>query len=137
MMSTELDSGMCINHDKEVAVGVCDVCNTPVCKDCLHHQDSGLVCEDPFHGTILHEWSKVYETGFEFESEMISKNLELQGIRSSVIERRDVECSDVMHDKCVVRVFVPNADYDRAIRILRELNLAEIGIDMSSHKKKE
>ncbi len=73
------------------------------------------------------EWDLLLQVESEFESDMISKNLEFQGVATKVFSARVFTLTLGSDTRNIVRVFVRKGDISRAHQILQSLDIVDVG----------
>jgi hypothetical protein len=114
---------VCANHSEVVAVTVCSVCGKPVCADCSTRLGQMTVCSDAAHANIAESWILIFDTGSEFEADIVCKNFELRKITTQVFSSRVYKQTIGEDGGDRVKVFVQNDEYDSAQAFLGTLGL--------------
>ena len=120
----------CENHSDEEAIGICVLCGKPVCGDCsltvpARQSRSGgqgkTFCDNLEHQTTFSEWAIVHETMFEFEAELIERNLQQAGFECRVYCLRDHIETFWLEEVRLTRVMVRNERARDARELLQQL----------------
>ncbi len=114
----------CHNHQDVVAEARCVVCGKPVCRDCARMLPAGPVCAAADHREIAELWTAVHRSVSEFDADLISKNLSLQGIETKVFSSRVYSQTIRELPDDLVQVFIRKEFLGRAREILHSLRLA-------------
>lgn len=115
----------CANHPELAAAAVCGVCGKPVCAECAVDFKGWTLCDDGQHKALLTDWSVLFDSDSEFETDIIGKNLELHGYATKVFSSRQYK-EDVGGQRSeFVKLFVPQSEFEKAEIVLKELGLRE------------
>lgn len=113
----------CENHSDEEAIGICVLCGKPVCGDCSLTVQGKTFCDNPEHQTVFFEWAVVYETVFEFEADLIERNVQQAGFECRVYCLRDHIATFWLEEVRLTRVMVRNDHARDARDLLQQLRL--------------
>jgi hypothetical protein len=114
---------VCENHGSEQAIGVCVVCGKPVCGDCALSVNGRTYCDIVEHQSIHSRWKMIHETRFEFEADLIERNLEQGGIECRTFALGDHAATFWLEEMRIVRVLVPMERASDAVVLLQRLQL--------------
>jgi len=111
----------CVNHSDRDAEGQCVICGAPVCADCNRGGESHFVCETHQEIPVVNGWAQVYTTPDDIEAQLISENLQAQGLDARVLSQKDHFSIPVgLGDLSQVRVLVPADAYSEAIDLISQ-----------------
>lgn len=113
----------CYAHPDIVAVETCSVCGKPLCVRCCVRSDHGVVCDEQEHRKLLENSILLMTLCTEFEADMVSRNLEIQGIRTTHFSTRAFKLRIGDHPGDEVRMFLLSGDKERALEVLNDLDL--------------
>jgi hypothetical protein len=113
----------CENHIDEKAVGVCTVCGKPVCGDCAVSIDGKVFCDHRDHQSIPGEWEIVCSTDFEFEADLIERNLQQSGFECKVFSMSEHVGTYWESHLHFITVLVKKDRFRDALELLKELDL--------------
>lgn len=113
----------CENHPAEQARRICVVCGKPVCEDCSVSVEGRSLCDIPDHRRFLLEWTSIFETPFEFEADLIERNLQQAGMDCRVFCLSDHVATFGIDEVRRTRVLVPREQAPDALALLRRLRL--------------
>ena len=112
----------CERHEEKQSVALCAVCAMPICESCRHISSSGTVCGSE-HEHFLNSWKLVVAHQTLSEIDALARNLFAAGIGTSLFSLHDhVEAHWSLHPEDA-RLFVRTEDHQRAVDLLRSLNL--------------
>ncbi len=123
--TTQLSTIDCENHPGELAVGVCTVCAKPVCGDCATSVQDVIYCDQPDHQKMRTEWADVYTSSSDFEADAVVRNLASEGIETKVFSMNDHVSAFWFEEYAIVRVMSRTTDKERALTVLKQLQLIE------------
>ena len=123
----------CTNHPGLAAAAVCGVCGKPVCAECAVDFKGWTLCDDGQHKALLTDWSVLFVSDSEFETDIIKKNLELSGYLSKIFSSREYK-EDIGEPKDeFVKLFVLQSEFEKAEIVLKELGLREGVQETNNH----
>jgi hypothetical protein len=115
----------CANHPGLAAAVVCGICGKPVCGQCAVDVEGWTLCDDAQHKALLNHWSVLFVSDSEFETDIIKKNLELNGFAARIFTSR-VYKEDIGEPKGeFVTLFVSQSEFEKAENVLKEFGLRE------------
>lgn len=111
-------SMQCERHPERKAEAVCVVCGQAVCDECDNDSARHHAC--PAHASVpvVEGWAQVYSTSDTLEANLISENLQAEGIDSEVLSQKDHSFNFDLGDLSPVRVLVPAYAYGEAMKLL-------------------
>lgn len=121
--SGEHDAMECEHHPGERAIGMCVVCGKPVCGDCAVRVQEITYCDQPEHQSTAQECTVIHTSDSEFAADAVQRNLEFAGIQTKVFSMRDHLALFWFDESAIVRVMVLRSDVQKAIAVLKELQL--------------
>ena len=115
----------CERHPEQPAVGLCVVCMMPVCADCEVNRDGKILCSNPDHIRLLQDWCVVHPVDSEFEAEALVRNLADGGIVAQMFSLHNHSATHWLKEHRVL-VFVKKLEEEKAVALLKELNLIKM-----------
>jgi len=112
----------CETHSDHCATGLCVICGRPVCSECVVKSAEKILCNDPEHRVLLQEWNVMYQSDSEFEADALVRNLANGGIETKTFSLQDHIATYWLNENRV-RLFVKKSEEEKAIALLKELNL--------------
>ncbi len=114
----------CETHPQNHSIGICTVCNKPVCWQCAVKNGKIILCNSPDHLSIFNEYKIIYRPESEFEAEAIISNLNNSCIEAKMFSLHDYISTNELKQKRIL-VFVKDAEWDKAKTLLLDLNLIQ------------
>ncbi len=112
----------CETHPNQRAIGLCCVCDRPVCSDCSIKSEGKIFCTGPEHRTYFREWCVVCQTDSEFDADALVRNLADSGIEARMFSLHDYIAAHGL-DEARVRVWVRRDVSEQAQTLLQDLHL--------------
>ena len=112
----------CETHPERRAVGLCCICNRPLCSDCRVRSEGKILCAVPEHQQILHDWCVLYQSESEFEADAMMRNLADGGIEAHMFSLHDHIATHWLNEECI-RVWVRRTAHEQAQALLIDLHL--------------
>ncbi len=112
----------CVVHPSRLATGRCAICGRPLCSECSVKKGKEQFCRGTDHQTIAESWVVINSAASEFEADMVSRNLSVQGVDSRIFSSREYTYTIAWNPDDVVRTYVRRDDLRRAQEILRALD---------------
>jgi hypothetical protein len=118
----------CVNHAERNAEGQCVICGSTLCDGCNRGGSSHYVCASHQEIPVVNGWAQVYTTPDDIEAQLISENLQAQGLDSRVLSQKDHFSLPVgLGDLSQVRVLVPADAYGEAVDLIAQhMNAGEV-----------
>ncbi len=113
----------CAEHPETAAIGRCAVCGRPVCGHCSVGTGADLFCLGTDHRSTSEHWTLIHRSTFEFEADIVIKNLSLQGVESKVFSSRAFKLTLGEDADHWVQVYVRKEQLARAHEVLSLLDL--------------
>lgn len=76
-------------------------------------------------------WTCVYETGMEYDAELVKGYLESLDIPCSVLNKKDRAYGLTIGDMALIWIYVPDDQHERALQALQEWNIDDESHDAS------
>ena len=114
----------CHQHPSKAAIASCAICGRPLCAECSVRSGSKFFCSETDHQEIAESWILIHRTSFEFEVDMISKNLGIRGITAKAFSPRTFKYHLGEHPDDAASVYVRKSDGGHAQEVLTVLGLA-------------
>ncbi len=125
-MTTNGITELCYNHPQMDAIAFCAMCGKPVCGDCAVANHGTYFCNDSTHQTMFESYAVLCESRHMFETELIAKNLEENGVSVLWFDRRQ-------YRKGVLpALYVPIGSEEKAMAILQSLDLLDFIIQKNN-----
>lgn len=119
----------CERHALNGAVGICVVCSTFVCDECLVEKENKIFCSDDSHVDVHRDYALVYQTSTDYEAAMIQSNLVGAGIDAKIYSQLDRAVFFNIGGLATVNIMAPKSQVHEAQEIIQSI-LANTGSDM-------
>lgn len=118
----------CEHHPDRIAAGVCIMCRTPICPECMKLIHNKRFCLEHQDIEVQQDWAKVYESDDIMEAELVKGILRQEGMLAQVMNEKlnasPIPLPDVpvvrSNDRRPAKVFVPIPAFQQALDILIE-----------------
>lgn len=121
----------CKNHRNRISIGLCVLCRKELCEKCAAQRNRRIRCEDHLDVEIIQDWAAVFDSSDAIGVSFACEVLDSEGIPSHPYDRGSAHSfiplvigtafSKWIEDGGVlVKVFVPLADFRRAVEILQD-----------------
>lgn len=125
----------CGIHNDRAAIGVCVVCEKPLCSMCANAVSGRLLCADHSEVQIIGEWAGVFESLNQVDVELAKGLLEKEGVQCQTYTQSDVPLAIFSslispqwktyshHGAYLLKLFVPLPELERAGKVLQDNHL--------------
>lgn len=111
----------CARHPERNGEGQCVICGIVLCAECNRGGTGHFVCEQHQEIPVVNGWAQVYTTPDDIEAQLISENLQAQGVDARILSQKDHFSIPVgLGDLSQVRVLVPADAYAEAVDLIAE-----------------
>lgn len=104
----------CAAHPDRAAAARCVICGRPVCEECDSGEGQTALCTEHRTIPVIEGWAQVYSASSEIEAQLVSENLDADGIDAQVYSQRDSAFPIDIGELSLVRVLVPVWEYQKA-----------------------
>ncbi|MBN2542024.1 zinc ribbon domain-containing protein [bacterium] len=116
----------CVNHPDQTANFVCLICKKPFCGACIIEREGKHYCEEhAYYDFEDEEWVTVYETGQDWEAELIKDYLSKKHIPCVILSKKDRARALTIGELSKIQLMVHSDNVLLAERILIELGKKE------------
>lgn len=123
------DEVKCATHPDVKAEGVCIICRTPLCPECIQENTGRVLCEEHKKVEISEDWAVAFQSMDYYEANLVKGKLENAGITLAPRNNMGIGfVADGFIETAIgrtilrypVKIFVPIDQYLEAVEIVSE-----------------